>query len=353
MIPRGTLEAILPNGDPPELPLDPREVEAIGEDNLLLRIAKWREAIRRAFINFIVETPRDSPERMRSLITPATTVGIGVIDVPENESYWTSPTFNRSGQVATRDGYTLGVAIYSASVSRNSVEELPVDWLPLPDSPGVAVPIVLHRAEWTRHHHPSGGRAAAVVSDGPNRYLLTARHVVAKKHIGARVDLFCGNNFSCCHCSGIVAMKGPLYLDVALIRIQSMPCQINTSKPVVPRAASLGATVRHHFGSSAAALPATITQAVGLPGTFINPAAPLTFLTDKVGVKGDSGSAITSDGPRWPSGSGTCDLIGTYSGQVRIRMPGPTGRTRELGFGHDAFEAMQLFGTMLQEGVYP
>jgi hypothetical protein len=334
MIPMQFIADALPRGEPPDVPLDGRIAEAIGDNGVLRALAQWCEAIRRE----VAHRVQESESRAAIFRRHHGPAGIGLIDVPLD---WRE-------DFPSSNGIAVGVALYlPAGFEDGGSPELRSFRLEIGGTLGQSVPVVLLPAHFTQNCHPAGGRASAVVHDGAERYLLTARHVVEKKPIGASVSLTCAN----CpgpggRCTGTVAMKGHLYLDVALVKVLHCPCA--ASSPVSTSAGAQGITVRHHFASTGSAVQATVMQGIGTPASFVNAAAPLTFLTDVSGRPGDSGSAVTTDafGRRAP----TRDLVGSYSGKVDVLLPGGVVRTH--GFAHDAEESMKLFGTTLGEGLY-
>lgn len=326
MISRETLAALVPEGRP-ELTLDalhPREAEAVAEDGMLQAIALWCEALRRAMLPYLSGAEGGL---IGSYLDTHPIVGFGIVDLPQVRPERLS--------FPSRDGLALGVALHGphrAVWERTMIEV-----------EGRAFPVIPTATEFALQADPPNGRSAAVVSDGVDDFLLTARHVVERQSIGARTNLSCSN----CPggCWGTVAYKGHLYLDVALVRIGHARCPGAVSGAPPPLAAARGATVRHHFASTTGAVRATVMQGIGPRGSFVNAAAPLTFLTDAVGQGGDSGSAVSDD-----AAPGHERLIGLYNGYTDSRVS--SGAIVTHGFGHDAAEALDLFACTLKQGLY-
>ena len=333
MISRETLESIIPIEGLPNIEIPQRELQAIADDPLLQTIAIWCEAIREAFSDLFmpnVTTHGSDRNTLLSYLRRHPVVGIGIIDLPLDGYNFTFPNKN---------GFALGVALYGPTPAPFGGSSI------LHERTGVRFPVFRYGAEFHRHAHPRLGRSAALVTDGVADYLLTARHVVEHNRIGSKIDITCPG----CRggCTAEVAKKGHLYLDIALLRIINLGCIIS-NRPISARrvvAAAKGASIRHHFGSAQSSVRATVMQGIGPPTAFVNAASPHTFLSDAMGLPGDSGSAVSDDKP--PE---ECHLVGLYNGLNDVEItPGTVVRR---AFGHDADEAMRFFNCRLVEGLF-
>lgn len=327
MISREILTRLVPR-NAPDVPLSAAMEELVAGDALLTRLALWSQLVLED-LDLLVRSG-DAGETV-PLLVESEAVGIGI--------FYSAGDAPASDDFPVVDGCCFGLSIYRPRSLAKGAGGIPSCANMRLSYNKYQLPVATFSSDFIPHFHPRHGRSSAMVNIGGSLYLLTARHVVDRLKTGQTVEL------SCIHGSNkksILAAKAPSPIDAAILEpVDPFElCVPQTTAAAIPSVQGL--MVSGHFGSSGAAQPATVLQALASPHSLSSTIQPPLFLIDTAGVPGDSGSAVSSI-----RGADKV-MVGMYLGASDIEG---NGVHKTLGLALDIQDALEVFKAELIGGI--
>lgn len=318
MIGRDILGRLVP--EPPTAGIDPDDLpDFIREDNVLRKLALWADLARNVWLS----------EGLGRLILPFpfySAAAVGIIPVGGNAE--------AIDDFAVVSGFQFGIVVYALDPRAARFEVYPRYIRARESDP--RIPVHFQIIDFTEHVHPSGGRSAAVVSGGPDDYLLTARHNVAHLLSGSPLMLQPSAPWP----SAAVYQKMTGCVDAALLGpVTPLVSGVGLGAPNYV-AARIGQTVDLRLGSAPVPQQATVMQSFLPSPAYLTVVQPDTFLFDICGVHGDSGAAIAT---------AAGDAVGMYLGETTVEDQ--AGQMHRMGFGLDINQCLNLFNVTLKGAI--